>query len=158
MILAWIDGRPFLFIALLPLVILIGWVFSKFVFRNSPLIPSLMMVSFFFIALYQFIFYGPFIDRKLVVHTPTKFFMRDSGTVAFMFPESFGFPGILSRDADVLEYIKTRKNNDVDVAVEPTYDFGKARGMNLGFAYVDGILFKPMTEEDIMLQTTKPTP
>ena len=47
---------------------------------------------------------------------------------------------------DVAHRIREKNLNEVDMAVELTYDFGKVRGMDLAYAYADGILFYPCTE------------
>ncbi len=66
--------------------------------------------------------------------------------IGFSFPKGFGFGGLISRDTDVAKRIRETGMNPVDVAIELTYDFGKVRGMDLGYAYADGILFYPHTE------------
>ena len=150
MIFAWIDPRPFLFIGLLPLVALAAWLSARYVFKGSSRLLCYLSTSMAYIAIYQFVLYGPFVDQKIVVSTPAKaVFSADlkPERVAFIFPESFGFQGILSDDSDVIKYIRSSGKKDVTVSVQLTYDFGKPRGMNLAFAYVDGILFAPNTEK-----------
>ena len=53
------------------------------------------------------------------------------------------YGGLLTSDRDVLAHVSNLKTETVTVSVELTYDFGRNRGMNLNFAYVDGILFYP---------------
>lgn len=149
MILAWIDPRPFIGIALLPVAAVAGFLFWRFAFRSSSWLICQIAAFAVFITGYQFVFYGPFIDQKRVVHVKATVDWRpDLGpdAVGFSFPKEFGFGGLISSDMDVAKRIREKGMNTVDVAVELIYDFGKVRGMDLGYAYADGILFLPRTE------------
>ena len=143
------DPRPLLFIFLLPIVLLLAWIVRRFIFRSSSLFLCVVAFLATYIALFQFILCGPFINQKQVIHVPAKVTIRydlSPTKVAFEFPDSFGFGGIQTDDADVKAHFISTGKTDADVGVEITYDFGKRRGMNLMFAYADGILFRPTTK------------
>lgn len=149
MIVAWIDPRPFIGIALLPIAAVAGFLLWRFAFRSSSWFICQIAAFALTLAAYQFIFYGPFIDQKRVVHVEAIATWRpDLGpdAIGFSFPKEFGFGGLISRDMDIAKRIREKGINPVDVAVELTYDFGRVRGMDLGYAYADGILFYPSTE------------
>ncbi len=149
MILAWIDPRPFIGIALLPIAAIAGFLLWRFAFWSSSWFICQIAAFAVTIAGYQFIFFGPFIDQKRVVHVKATVDWRpDLGpdAIGFTFPKEFGFGGLISTDIDVARRIRENNLHEVDMAVELTYDFGKVTGMNLGHAYADGILFYPRTE------------
>ena len=98
-----------------------------------------------FLTAYQFFLYGPFIDQHRVISTPAKWTIRNDLSppkVAFAFTE-LAYQELLTSDRDVLAHVTSIKTDTVMISVELTYDFGHNRGMNLAFAYVDGILFRP---------------
>ena len=147
--LAYIDPRPFIGIALLPVAAVLGFLVWRFVFRSSSWLICQIGAFAVIIAAYQFIFFGPFIDQKRVMPVQATVTWRpDLGpdVVDFSFPERFGFGGLISRDMDVAKRIRDRNMKEIEMAVELTYDYGSARGMNLAFAYADGILFAPETK------------
>lgn len=149
MIFAWIDPRPLIGIALLPVALIAGLLLRRFVFRSSSWFICQIAAFALVIAAYQFTFFGPFIDQKRVVSIrATATWRPDLGpnAVGFTFPKAFGFGGLISRDSDVANRIREKNLKELDVGVELTYDFGSVRGMNLAFAYADGVLFSPKTE------------
>jgi hypothetical protein len=149
MILAWIDTRPFIGIALVPVTAVVGYLLWRFAFRSSSWLLCQIAVFALAIAAYQFILFGPLIDQKRVVPVrATATWRPDIGpdVIGFTFPEAFGFGGFFSRDTDVAKRIRDKNLKDVEVAVELTYDFGRPRGMNFQYAYADGILFAPETK------------
>ena len=149
MTLAWIDLRPFIGIALLPVAAAIGFFVWRFAFRTSSWLICQIAAFALIIAAYQIIFFGPFIDQKRVTPVQATVTWRpDLGAdvVSFALPPGFGFGDLTSRDADVAKRMREKNLKEVEMAVELTYDFGAVRGMNLAFAYADGILFAPETK------------
>jgi hypothetical protein len=143
--LAYVDIRPCILLGTIPLLLTTAWLYTRVVRTRAGYITIAALWVAVFLAAYQFVFYGPFVDQKRVVHAAATFSIRDDATppaVELAFKD-LPFPGLRTTDADVLAHVRTLPNRDVDVAVELTYDFGKARGMNLAFAYVDGVLFRP---------------
>jgi hypothetical protein len=140
-----IDFRPFILIGAVPLLFIAAWLFRRSFRPQATFLGVFGFILFAFLAAYQFILYGPFIDQHRVVSTPAKWSMRNDlfpPKVAFVFSE-LAFQGLLTSDKDVLAHVATLKTDSATVSVELTYDFGRVRGMNLVFAYVDGILFRP---------------
>lgn len=145
MFLAYIDVRPIILVIAIPLLLICAWICRRyFHFRNSYVAIAALWL-FAFLTIYQFILYGPFVDQKRVVHAAATFKVREGGTspvVEFLFKE-LPFGGLRTSDRDILAHVREIKALDVDIAVEITFDFGKPRGMNLAYAYVDGIIFRP---------------
>lgn len=149
MIFAWIDPRPLIGFGLLPVAVLIGCLLTRFTFRRSSWIICQTAAFAVVFAVYQLIFFGPYIDKNQVVSFKGLVTWRpDLGVnaVEFDFSGSSEFGGLISRDADVAKHIRENDLKEIDVAVELSYDFGRARGMNLSFAYADGIIFLPLIE------------
>jgi len=143
--LAYIDIRPWILLGAIPLLLIAAWLYTRVVRTRAGYVTIAVLWVVAFLAAYQFVFYGPFIDQKRVVHAPATFSIRDETyppAVELAF-KNLPFPGLRTTDADVLAHVRTLPNREVDVAVELIYDFGKVRGMNLTFAYVDGVLFRP---------------
>jgi len=143
------DLRPFIGVALLPIAALLGLLIWRYLFRSSSRLICQIAAFALLGALYQFILFGPFVDQKRMVPVQATVTWRpDLGPDAmeFTLPDTFGFGGLISRDLDVAKRMKNLGLREVTVNVELTYDFGKARGMSLVFAYADGLLFAPYTE------------
>jgi hypothetical protein len=143
--LAYIDLRPWILIIGIPLMFIGAWLFCRLIRPRAGYVTILALLLFGFLAAYQFVLYGPFIDQHRVTSTPARWTIRNDLSppkVAFVFTE-LPYQSLLTSDKDVLAHIANLKTDTVIVSVELTYDFGQNRGMNLAFAYVDGILFRP---------------
>jgi hypothetical protein len=146
--LAYIDVRPWILIIAIPLLFIGAWLIRRRFRPQAGYITILSLLLFGFLAAYQFILYGPFIDQHRVVSTPATWTVRNDLSppkVAFTFTK-LPYGGLLTSDRDVLAHVSNLKSDTVSVSVELTYDFGRNRGMNLNFAYVDGILFYPESQ------------
>ena len=143
--LAYIDVRPWILIFAIPLLFIGAWLLRRLFRPQAGYVTIFALLLFGFLAAYQFILYGPFIDQHRVVSTPAKWTIRNDLSppkVAFVFTE-LPYQGLLTSDRDVFAHVTSLKTDTVTISVELTYDFGHNRGMNLAFAYVDGILFRP---------------
>jgi hypothetical protein len=143
--LAYIDFRPWILILSFPLLFLGAWLVRRLFRPQAGYFTVFALLLFGFLAAYQFVLYGPFIDQHRVVATSAKWTVRNDLSppkVAFTFSE-LPFPGIITGDRDVFAHVNGLKTDTVTMSVELSYDFGRVRGMNLMFAYVDGILFRP---------------
>ena len=143
--LAYIDIRPLILIYTVPLLLVAAWPLRRLWQRPPGYFTVLALLLLGFLAVYQFVLYGPFIDQHRVVSTPAKWTMRNDLSppkVAFVFSE-LPFGALLTSDRDVLAHVATLPTDATTVSVDLTYDFGRVRGMNLAFAYVDGMLFRP---------------
>ena len=143
--LAYIDLRLWILIIAIPLLFVGTWLVRRLFRPQAGYFIILALLLSCFLAAYQFILYGPFIDQHRVVSTPAKWTIRNDLSpprVAFTFTE-LPYGGLYTTDRDVFAHLANLKSDTVTVSVELSYDFGRNRGMNLGFAYVDGILFRP---------------
>ena len=143
--LAYIDVRPWILIIAIPLLFIGAWLFRRLFRPQTGYVTILVLLLFGFLAAYQFVLYGPFIDQHRVIATPAKWTVRNDLSppkVVFTFSE-LPFQGIVTGDRDVFAHVNSLKTDTVTMSVELFYDFGRVRGLNLMFAYVDGILFRP---------------
>ena len=140
-----IDVRPLILIAAIPILFVAARLYRRFIRPQATYTGVFGFMLFAFLAAYQFILYGPFIDQHRVISTPARWVMRNDLSppkVAFVFRD-LPFQGIYTTDKDVFAHVDTLKSDSVTVGVELFYDFGHVRGMNLAYASVDGILFRP---------------
>ena len=143
--LAYIDPRPWILIGAIPVLVLATWLIRRFFASKMGCGHLFALLLFGFLSAYQFILYGPFIDQRRVISTPAKWSIRNDFSppkVEFTFTE-LSYQGLITSDRDVIAHVGALSVDTVTIGVELTYDFGRNRGMNLAFAYVDGILFRP---------------
>jgi hypothetical protein len=143
--LAYIDIRPWILIAAIPLLCVGAWLVRRLLRPQAGYVTILALLIFGFLAAYQFTLYGPFIDQHRVVSTPAKWAIRSDLSppkVAFTFTE-LPYGDLYTTDRDVFAHVTNLKSETVTMSVELSYDFGRNRGMSLDFACVDGILFRP---------------
>lgn len=136
MFLAYIDGRPFLFVLGLPLFILlavIGCRITKARFRKSTVA---FVAGIAFTALFAFFLYGPFIGQ-----TETREYMMTwriepspsngmkEAEVVLSFVDFRGhYIGEYSNE--LADHLKAKGEKEVKVVFEVTSDYGKIRGFN----------------------------
>jgi hypothetical protein len=143
--LAYIDPRPWILIGAIPVLVLAAWMIRRFFVSKMGYGHLFVLLLFGFLSAYQFLLYGPFIDQRRVITTPAKWSIRNDFSppkVEFKFTE-LPYQGLITSDRDVIAHVGALNADTVSIGVELTYDFGRNRGMNLAFAYVDGILFRP---------------
>jgi hypothetical protein len=145
MTLAYIDLRPWIMLGVIPLLFLAAWLWRR-LFRSQVGYWTLFSLFLFgFLTLAQFILYGPFIGQSRMVETPATWRVNEnvSEPVAEFHFTQLPFQSLATHDRDVIAHLKNVKSGTVTMAVELTYDFGKVSSMDLTYAYVDGILFRP---------------
>ena len=142
--LAYIDTRPWILLAAIPIILGIGFVIRRFLRPQSTYFAITLPWLLGFLALFQFLLYGPFIDQKRVVTTPATWALSEgsSSTVSFSFT-ALPFGGLRTTDRDVIAHMRGVSSPTIPVSVSITHNFGRMRGMDLSSAYADGILFRP---------------
>jgi len=70
----------------------------------------------------------------------------DRAIAKMTFQKLEGFQYIETDSGEVLAYLRTNDLRNVIVRVSLTYDFGKARALNLNYAYLGNIKFRPYVE------------
>ena len=142
--LAYIDTRPWILLAAIPILLCTGFLVRKFLRPQSSYLGITLPLILGFLALFQFLLYGPFIDQKRVVTRPATWVLSEgsSPTVSFSFTD-LPFGGLQTTDRDVIVHMRGVSSPTIPVSVLITHDFGRMRGMDLSSAYADGILFRP---------------
>jgi hypothetical protein len=141
---AYIDTRPWILIAAIPILLCIGFFIRRLWRPQSSYFSITLPLVLGFLALFQFLFYGPFVDQKRVVTSSATWALTDesSPVVSFSFID-LPFDGLRTSDRDVIAHMRGISSPTIPVSVSITYDFGRMRGMDLSFACADGILFRP---------------
>jgi hypothetical protein len=141
---AYIDTRPWILMAAVPILLCIGILIRRLWRPQSSYSSITLPLVLGFIALFQFLLYGPFVHQKRIVTSSATWALSEGSApvVSFSFT-GLPFNGLRTSDRDVIAHMRGINSPTIPVSVSITYDFGRMRGMDLSFAYADGILFRP---------------
>lgn len=153
-IISYIDGRPILFVVVLIPVVIIGYFLNRYVFNKSTLLLFQIAAVSIYVAVFQLLFYGPFVDRRMIEYTEAKVVPVPSyGPNAYMFDVfAIGesrFGPLFSLDADVADLIRREKLETIKLGVLITRDYGKVGNLSFAYAYAGGEIFRPHHEWDM---------
>jgi hypothetical protein len=87
-----------------------------------------------------------FVGVSREVSTPVDWMIADEAgrsIARFKFLRLYSFNQIETESQEVLKYLRQNKPRDLSVRVVLTYDFGKVRALNLDYAYLGDIKFRP---------------
>jgi hypothetical protein len=134
------DLRPILFLAALPVLLILTWVIRRFKFPHKPYAPIFGAIFLTFIVVFWLFFAGPFIGK-----TAYKTFPMNWSIVTQSAHESAAFAGetnvtlnfvadpnqgIAYKSSEIADYLRKSGKNPVDVTFEITSDYGKVRGFD----------------------------
>lgn len=98
---------------------------------------SLIVLEVFFVG----------VDREVTVPVTYAIERENGRSIAKMtFQNLAGFNFIETDSKEVIGYLEANHPRNVSVRVSMSYDFGKVRSMNLNYAYLGDIKFRPYVE------------
>jgi len=137
MLLAYIDTRPFLYLGVIPIAMILAWIIAQTVRRRFASPGFLISTVAILTVLFLFIFAGPFVGREsietfemtwLVAETPSQ--GQKEAEVIFTFVEHPNF-SVGEFSDELAGYLREKHETVVPVSFCVTRDFGRVRGFHM---------------------------
>jgi hypothetical protein len=153
------DLRTILFVAAIPVLLILAWVIRRFKFPDKPYVAICGAILLPFIVLFWLFLVGPSIGKTTYKSFPMKWSIvtqsaEESAAFAAETNVTLNFvadpnQGIAYKSSEIADYLRKNGKNPVDVTFEVTSDYGKVRGFdamridNLILPLIREILFHP---------------
>jgi hypothetical protein len=130
------DLRPILFLAALPVLLILGWVIRRFKFPDKPYAPIFGAIFLTFIVVFWLFLAGPSIGKTTYKTFPMNWsIVTQSAAFAGETNVTLNFvadpnQGIAYNSSEIADYLRKSGRNPVDVTFEITSDYGKVRGFD----------------------------
>jgi hypothetical protein len=134
------DLRPILFLAALPVLLILAWVIRRLKYPDKPYAPIFGAAFLTFIILFWLFLAGPFVGKTTYRTFPMNWSIETQSveeSTAFAGETNVALnfvadpnQGVGYYSSEIADYLRKNGRNPVDVTFEITSDYGKVRGFD----------------------------